>query len=495
MNTINYFKTNGDTCKILYKTNGLEHAMVLLLKIVKNVYPVVRINILCGSYQDKIFIPIFDTDHNELAIVRTTDNKYPIIANNSPLLEPLIINDLDPYKQEAVEQDPRAVDLPFYKHAALIRLPLFIKGSFTYLINFWSNDINSFPPHAVKEFQELIKPIKEELYFDFIDISTEEDTMKAKTNFVSDKVLTLNGLEDVVNKINNVAKTNCSVLILGETGVGKEVVAQTIHNASKYSDGPFVSLNCGAIPQTLIESELFGYVKGAFTGALSQKAGYFEYANNGTIFLDEIGEMPLTAQVHLLRVLDQRCVQRIGNPTPIPINVRVIAATNRDLKKMIAEGTFRQDLYYRLAVYPIHIPPLRERKNDIVPLIKHFIKLKNHEMGIKIQATLTQKEIQKLTNYSWPGNIRELRQLVERAMIDSYKNKIICPLSFDIPTETKEVKNTFDEIGWPTLQELEERYIKAVLEKTKGKLSGKDSASELLGIHYTTLRAKLKNCE
>lgn len=495
MNTLNFFKTNGETCKILYKTNGLDHAMHLLLKIIKNVYPVVRINILCGSFQDKIFIPIFDTDPNGLATVRTTDNKFPIVAYDSSLLDPLIINDLAPYKKQAVEEDPSAVDLPFYKHSALIRLPLFIKGSFTYLINFWSNGVNTFPPHAVSELQELIKAIKEELYFDFIDISTQEDTMKTKSNFFSDKVLTLSGLEDVVNKINNVAKTNCSVLILGETGVGKEVVAQSIHKASEYSDGPFVSLNCGAIPQTLIESELFGYVKGAFTGALSQKAGYFEYADNGTIFLDEIGEMPLTAQVHLLRVLDQRCVQRIGNPTPIPINVRVIAATNRDLKKMIAEDTFRQDLYYRLAVYPIYIPPLRERKNDIIPLVKHFIKLKNHEMGIKIQATLTEKETQKLTAYSWPGNIRELRQLVERAMIDSYKNKIICPLSFDIPEEQKEIKNTFDELGWPTLQELEERYIKAVLEKTKGKLSGKNSASELLGIHYTTLRTKLKNKE
>ncbi len=495
MDTLNFFKTNGETCKILYKTNGLDHAMHLLLKIIKNVYPVVRINILCGSFQDKIFIPIFDTDPNGLATVRTTDNKFPIVAYDSSLLDPLIINDLAPYQKQAVEEDPSAVDLPFYKHSALIRLPLFIKGSFTYLIKFWSNKVNTFPPHAVNELQTLIKAIKEELYFDFIDISIQEDTMKTKSNFFSDKTLTLSGLENVVNKINNVAKTNCSVLILGETGVGKEVVAQSIHKASQYSNGPFVSLNCGAIPQTLIESELFGYVKGAFTGALSQKAGYFEYADNGTIFLDEIGEMPLTAQVHLLRVLDQRCVQRIGNPTPIPINVRVIAATNRDLKKMIAEGTFRQDLYYRLAVYPIHIPPLRERKSDIIPLIKHFIKLKNHEMGIKIQATLTQKEIQKLTAYSWPGNIRELRQLVERAMIDSYKNRIICPLSFDIPEEQKEIKNTFDELGWPTLQELEERYIKAVLEKTKGKLSGKDSASELLGIHYTTLRTKLKNKE
>lgn len=492
MDTIHYFKTNGETCKILYKTNGLEHAMHLVLKIAKTVYPVVRINILCGSFQNKIFIPIFDTDPKGIATVRTTDNKYPIIAYNSPLLEPLIINDLEPYKKQAVEEDPSAIDLPFYKHSALIRLPLFIKGSFTYLINFWSNEKNIFPPHAVRELQELINAIKEELYFDFIDISTQEDTMKSKTNFLSDNVLHLKGLEEVVNKINNVAKTNCSVLILGETGVGKEVAAQSIHNASTYSDGPFVSLNCGAIPQTLIESELFGYVKGAFTGALSQKAGYFEYANNGTIFLDEIGEMPLTAQVHLLRVLDQKCVQRIGNPTPIPINVRVIAATNRDLKQMIQEGTFRQDLYYRLSVYPITIPPLRERKQDIIPLVKHFIKLKNLEMGIKIQATLTKSEIQKLTEYSWPGNIRELRQLVERAMIDSYQNKIICPLSFEIPKWKPETENIFEELNWPTLQELEQAYIQAVLKKTKGKLSGKDSASELLGIHYTTLRAKLK---
>lgn len=492
MDTKNYFKTNGETCKILYKTNGLEHAMHLLLKTIKNIYPVVRINILCGSFQNKIFIPIFDTDPNGIATVKTSDSKFPIIAYDAQPLEPLIINDLEPYKKKALKEDSGVVDLPFYKHSALIRLPLFVKGSFTYLINFWSNEKNIYSPHIIAEFEELITPIKKELYLDFIDIPIQEDESFKKTNFFSDKVLTLKGLEPVINKINNVAKTNCSVLILGETGVGKEVIAQTIHKRSAYNDGPFISLNCGAILQSLIESELFGYVKGAFTGALSQKAGYFEYADNGTIFLDEIGEMPLTAQVHLLRVLDQKCVQRIGNPTPIPINVRVIAATNRDLKQMIQEGTFRQDLYYRLAVYPVTIPPLRERKQDIIPLVKHFIKLKNHEMGINIQAMLTKNEIQKLTEYTWPGNIRELRQLVERAMIDSYKNKIICPLFFEIPEQKTEPKNIFEELHWPTLQELEQDYIQAVLKKTKGKLSGKDSASELLGIHYTTLRAKLK---
>lgn len=491
MDTKNYFKTNGETCKILYKTNGLEHAIHLLLKTIKNVYPVVRINILCGSFQNKIFIPIFDSDPNGLSTIRKSDSKFPIIAYDS-LAEPVIINNLEPYKKQAIQEDASVTKLPFYEHSALIRLPLFVKESFTYLINFWSNEKNIFSPKVMAEFQELIKPLKEELYFDFIDIPNQEDNLEEKSNFLSDKVLTLKGLEPVINKINNVAKTNCTVLILGETGVGKEVAAQTIHKQSKYSNGPFISLNCGSIPQSLIESELFGYVKGAFTGALSQKAGYFEYANNGTIFLDEIGEMPLTAQVHLLRVLDQKCVQRIGNPTPIPINVRVIAATNRDLKQMIKKGTFRQDLYYRLTVYPITIPPLRERKNDIIPLIKHFIKLKNQEMNIKIQATLTKNEIQKLINYSWPGNIRELRQLVERAIIDSYKNKIICPLSFDIPDQQTEPKDIFEELNWPTLQELEKSYIQAVLKKTKGKLSGKDSASELLGIHYTTLRAKLK---
>lgn len=489
---MNFFQSNGETCKILYKTNGLEHAMHLLLKIVRTIYPIVRINILCGSSTEKIFIPIFDTDPNGIKTIVTKDNKFPIIANDSPLLKPIFINNLDKYKKKAIQEDPSAAELPFYRHASLVRLPLFIKGSFTYLINFWSNEKNSFTHVSIKEFQELIKPISEELSSDFIDISVEKGNLDAIPDFFHDKILNLEGLETVVKKINNIAKTNNSVLILGETGVGKELVAQTIHRESTYRDGPFISLNCGAIPQSLIESELFGYVKGAFTGAVSQKAGYFEYANNGTIFLDEIGEMPLTAQVHLLRVLDQKCVQRIGNPTPIPINVRVIAATNRDLKKMIKEGTFRQDLYYRLAVYPITIPPLRERKNDIIPLVKHFIKLKNHEMEIKIQATLTKHEIQKLTDYSWPGNIRELRQLVERAIIDSYKSKIICPLSFEIPDQYIETKNLFEELNWPTLQELEQCYIKAVLNKTKGKLSGKDSASELLGIHYTTLRAKLK---
>ena len=298
--------------------------------------------------------------------------------------------------------------------------------------------------------------------------------------------------EQVLKLAKQIAPSEANVLLTGESGTGKEIFSRFIHDNSKRANKKFVAVNCAAIPETLLESELFGYEKGAFTGAQSRRSGYFEFANGGTLFLDEIGELPLTAQVQLLRVLDRKIIQRVGDPRAIPVDVRVVAATNRDLEEMVEKGTFRRDLYYRLSVYPLSIPPLRERKVDILPLVRHFITAKTQEMGTTMPPEPGQAELDKLYGYDWPGNVRELEHEVERALIDSRSGSVMRPLVFGVKRKRREPTSLFEELGWPTLAELERRYLEAVLEKTDGKLTGKGGASTLLGIHYTTLRAKMK---
>lgn len=299
------------------------------------------------------------------------------------------------------------------------------------------------------------------------------------------------GLRDVMHKVQQVAKMDSPVLLLGETGVGKDVIANTIHYSSTRSKGPFVSVNCGAIPETLIDSELFGHEKGAFTGALSQKRGRFERADQGTIFLDEIGELPPQAQVRLLKVLQSQEIERVGGVRTIPLNIRIIAATNRNLKGMIEHHEFREDLWFRLNVFPIVIPPLRERKVDIPALAQHFIIQKSKELNLPTIPTLLPGAIDTLMDYHWPGNVRELQNIIERAMIINPTG----PLAFD-HLKASEVQTTFtapEAIGTPDkLDEVMTQHIKEVLARTGGKINGPDGAAAILGINPSTLRNRMK---
>ena len=299
------------------------------------------------------------------------------------------------------------------------------------------------------------------------------------------------GLKEVMYKVQQVSGLDSPVLLLGETGVGKDVIANAIHYSSSRSDGPFVNVNCGAIPDTLIDSELFGHEKGAFTGALSQKRGRFERASNGTIFLDEIGELPLQAQVRLLKVLQSKEIERVGGVKTIPLDIRIIAATNRNLEKMVKTDAFREDLWFRLNVFPIWIPPLRERKVDLPALIQHFINLKTKELKLSAIPALSPGAVEPLMRYHWPGNVRELENVIERALILNPKG----PLTFDyfnveklrqIPT----VKKLDDETD--NLDEIISRHIRRVLAKTNGKVSGPDGAAAFLGINPSTLRNRMK---
>lgn len=285
-----------------------------------------------------------------------------------------------------------------------------------------------------------------------------------------------------------VSRTDTTVLLLGETGTGKELIARAIHNLSPRKTKPLVKLNCAALPAQLIESELFGHEKGAYTGATDKRIGKFEIANGGTLFLDEIGELPLESQVKLLRVLQEREVERLGSNKVIKIDVRIIAATNRDLEQEVAAGRFRSDLYFRLNVFPIDVPPLRERKEDIPLLAYHFLQKMEKKLGKEIRG-ISNKVLQQLTAYDWPGNIRELEHVIER-------NAILCKgdtLKELYLSRSQQVKPTAaTTFTLQTWEEHEKEYILFVLAKCNGRVSGAKGAARILNIPPTTLESRMK---
>src|SRR6185369_7007615 len=310
---------------------------------------------------------------------------------------------------------------------------------------------------------------------------------------VGDEIIGGNsGLRNVMEMVRQVAPLNNTVLLMGETGTGKEVIANSIHFASPRKDGPFIKVNCGAIPESLIDSELFGHEKGAFTGAVTEKRGRFERANGGTLFLDEIGEFPTQAQVRLLRVLQQCEIERVGGDKTISVDVRVIAATHRNLESMISENRFREDLWFRLNVFPIIIPPLRQRKDDVPALTRHFVAVKCRELGIAVPPAIAPGALDRLMNYGWPGNVRELENLVERELIRHRGGQ----LRFEslLPGEKGDETQPVTEVkggGQLNLDEVMSLHIGKVLKMTKGKIHGLGGAAELLGINPNTLRARM----
>ena len=305
-------------------------------------------------------------------------------------------------------------------------------------------------------------------------------------------------LRHIVNQIDLVAPTEASVLILGETGTGKELVAHEIHRRSQRKRGPLVRVNCASIPGELFESEFFGHVRGSFTGAVKDRAGRFETAEGGTIFLDEIGEIPLDIQNKLLRVLQERRYERVGDDRTRRADVRIIAATNRDLKQAVAAGRFREDLFYRLNVFPIQVPPLRERLDDIPLLAKHFVELSTRELKCA-RPRLTRAAVAKLQNYDWPGNVRELRNVIERGVILAHGGA----LEFDLPVGNQPASPARSALpaGDATqpeiltkaeLQRRERDNLLLALQKTRWKVKGPDGAAELLGVNPATLLSRMR---
>jgi formate hydrogenlyase transcriptional activator len=340
----------------------------------------------------------------------------------------------------------------------------------------------------------------------FIDITDrvlmeqEQARLQAQNQYLREEIKYNHNFEEIVSKSKNfhkvlqqieqVAATDATVLILGESGTGKELIARAIHNISNRSKRPLVKVNCATLPANLIESELFGHEKGAFTGAMDKKMGRFELADGGTIFLDEIGDLPIELQAKLLRVLQEGEFERLGNPKTMKVNVRIIAATNRNLALAIENKEFREDLYYRLNVFPVNTPPLRERKEDIPLLVTHFVRKYEAKMGKKI-ASVSNDVVDALMKYDWPGNIRELENIIERALIVNPGNILVrgdwMPAA---SISNKKISGLAP--ATRKLEEVEREHILAILRETNWKVSGEKGAAKMLGLNATTLEARMK---
>ncbi|WP_442483439.1 sigma-54 interaction domain-containing protein [Aeoliella sp. SH292] len=304
------------------------------------------------------------------------------------------------------------------------------------------------------------------------------------------------GLAQVMSRVELVSQSDAPVLLLGETGTGKEVIARTVHERSDRHDGPFIRVNCGAIPSELVDSQLFGHEKGAFTGASEMRRGWFERADGGTLFLDEIGELPPDAQVRFLRVLQDAYVERVGGGDPVRVDVRVIAATHRDLAGMVQSGSFREDLWYRIAVFPILLPPLRDRLGDIPVLAGHFAERAAHRFGLSVVMP-TEADFDLLRAYHWPGNIRELGAVIDRAAIlgDGRSLELKAALGFASPTVAKVSRlgaapATFE--GITSLDVAMREHIERALAATQGRIDGRGGVADLLEINPHTLRSRMK---
>ena len=334
---------------------------------------------------------------------------------------------------------------------------------------------------ALRIAHEEVQCLKERLQAESIYLQEE---IRTEHNF-EEIIGRSTALKKVLHQVEQVAETDATVLILGETGTGKELFARAVHDLSPRKDRPLVKVNCAALPPTLIESELFGHEKGSFTGALSRKIGRFELADEGTIFLDEIGDLPLELQAKLLRILQEGEFERLGNTSTLKVNVRVIAATNRNIEKEVADGNFREDLYYRLNVFPLTIPPLRKRKKDLPLLTQSFVNKFCKKLGKNIEM-IPKDVMDRIETYSWPGNVRELENIIERAVIVSSGNSL--QINDSLVTKTINNKNS----SQATLQDAERDHILNILKDTDWVISGNKGAAKILDLNPNTLRSRMQ---
>jgi len=345
--------------------------------------------------------------------------------------------------------------------------------------------------------QEIITRAKAEkqLQKTLLELEDLKDRLNEEKIYLQEEIKTVHNFSEIIGAsealqntlklIEQVAPSDTTVLITGETGTGKELLARALHDLSNRKDHPLVKVNCAALPANLIESELFGHEKGAFTGAIAQKIGRFELADQGTIFLDEIGDLPLELQAKLLRVLQEGEFERVGGTKTVKVKVRVLAATNRNLEAFVSSGDFREDLFFRLSVFPIECPPLRERTDDIPMLVKHFVEKFNKKTGMHIEKT-PKKTMDALQRYPWPGNVRELENVVERAMILSPGNQL--QLGDWLTKSHRPIGSS----ALQTLDELQKEHIIQILELTDGRISGETGAAKILGLNRTTLQSRMK---
>jgi transcriptional regulator with GAF, ATPase, and Fis domain len=338
---------------------------------------------------------------------------------------------------------------------------------------------------ALREALGEVEALKNRLQAENVYLQEEIQTQHNFTEIVGNSP----ALREALRKVERVAATGSTVLITGETGTGKEIIARAVHSRSTRRERPLVKVNCGAIPAGLVESELFGHVKGAFTGALQRRTGRFELADGGSIFLDEVGELPLETQVKLLRVLQEQEFELVGATRPVRVDVRVVAATNRDLESMVKAGTFRADLFYRLNVFPIAVPSLRDRRDDIPLLVAFFLSNLSKRLGKPLYGVTT-SSLERMTDYSWPGNVRELQNVVERAAILAQGPLV------DVPPELlPHTPAPVAAIGTgraQTLEDVERNHILRVVRQTNWTIEGQHGAAVILGLHPNTLRSRMK---
>ena len=451
--------------------------------------------------QEGVFIPLTDKDVASVTVTDQANWKQALVDMESWLIEPTLN-----VGQQFTESLNRSVVTTVYGKTLGLQssmyVPIIIKNQPTACLILASKAPYAFTRKDLYLLQDisiqLALALENLLAFERIKVLSEQ--LEQEKTYLTEEIKTSHNFEEIIGissalqtvfkSIRQVAPTDSTVLIMGETGTGKELVARAVHNLSTRSTRPIVKVNCAALPAQLIESELFGHERGSFTGATEKRIGKFELANGGTLFLDEIGELPLELQAKILRAIQEKEIERIGGKGTILINARIIAATNRNLQQEVAAGRFRSDLYYRLNVFPIVVPPLRERQEDILPLAMHFLRKISKKLGKPI-TNIANSSLQQLTHYSWPGNIRELEHVLERAAILSQTTTLelaepllTTPFSSPVVMQASEAVKPIED----TMREA----ILAALAKSGNRIRGRGGAAELLNLKPTTLEARMK---
>jgi formate hydrogenlyase transcriptional activator len=464
---------------------------------------------------DEIYLHYYRRETGSTRIFAMADREKGRLMNQviswSEKKKKLLESDTFPFNLIANQADQHplfgeVVEAMGWKKTSFILVRLEVENQWIGAVTLWAKGWNRFTEERMKLFLLLKRPFTIALsnVRQYQDLLGVKNVLADDRNYLQ-KELQRNlgnevvgadfGLRNVMEMVRQVAPLSSPVLLRGETGTGKEVIANAIHNLSDRREGPFIKVNCGAIPESLMDSELFGHEKGAFTGALKKSRGRFERAHGGTLFLDEIGELTQNAQVRMLRVIQEKTIERVGGSEPVSVNIRIIAATHRNLESMIREKRFREDLYFRLQVFPIPIPPLRERTADIPALVLHFLAKKTREFGFSRIPDIASGALDLLSQYHWPGNVRELENLVERSLILDPKG----PIQFKDLSVRQSKQPVDTEVicadGSLTLDQINARHIRRILKMTSGKIAGKNGAAEILGVNVSTLRHKMRKLD
>lgn len=487
----------------MYRDFGLNEAMRAIYNSIKNVLPVFSLSCTAKPYLALWAIKLVEYREN----VQVSPEIYSLdyFMTSQDVREQLNFHQNEPILFGR-EHNELFFEVLAPEAGSAITMPIAHGDNNDIYINLAAHEGQSFQPEHVRFFSRLTRLFVEELRRHFIYLASFEPNTGAglPENSATNMVRLCPCLKDIDKQLQQVAATDMLALITGETGAGKDVVAKAIHENSARNARRFVKVNCGAIPDSLLDSELFGYEKGAFTGAANAKAGYFEQADGGTIFLDEIGELSLAAQVRLLHVLENGRIQRVGATADSRVDIRIIAATHKNLWEEVRQGRFREDLCYRLFVCHVEVPPLRERKADLPLLIWYFLNKKSQLLHLPSKLRISRDEIQKLHRYPWPGNVRELEHTIERSLLYSQESTQLDIIRYTYNQENHAARPAFTGAAeerehteeadkhWPSLEDHTADYIRKALMHTKGKIKGKDGAAALLRINSSTLRYKIK---